>query len=180
MLFQVQPMSGAKGYLWSFVQNGAVVWQNLAWDGRLGGATYSIGKDSRAEGHMHGGDMQVWVRAWMGGAQWSGLSSLGVRLQGAASGPTQPQPVKPQPVAPAQPAPGTVLYDADASNSLLNKWSGTSDWGHLNNMLTDDGTNSNVGTIESPYHVSVANYAVETEIQVSLYKHGGRYTGTNE
>ncbi len=25
MLFQVQPVSGAHGYLWSFVQNGAIV-----------------------------------------------------------------------------------------------------------------------------------------------------------
>ncbi len=47
MLFQVQPVSGAHGYLWSFVQNGAIVWQNLAWDGRLGGATYSVGKGWR-------------------------------------------------------------------------------------------------------------------------------------
>jgi len=141
MLFQVQPMSGAHGYLWSFVQNGAVVWQNLAWDGRLGGATYNVGKGSRAEGHMHGGDMQVWVRAWMGGNQWSGLSTLGVRLQGAASGPVQPQPVKPQPVQPTHPAPGTTLYYADTSGGL-DKWTGSSDWKHVNGMLVNDGNGS--------------------------------------
>jgi len=166
MLFQVQPMSGAHGYLWSFVQNGAVVWQNLAWDGRLGGATYSVGKGSRAEGHMHGGAMQVWVRAWMGGAQWSGLSSLGVRLQGAASGPVQPQPVKPQPVQPTHPAPGTTLYYADTSGGL-DKWTGSSDWKHVNGMLVNDGNGSTDRWIRAPYQPSDgANYAVEAEIQV--------------
>jgi len=166
MLFQVQPMGGAKGYVWSFVQNGSIVWQNLAWEGRLGDATYSVGKGSRAEGHMHGGDMQVWVRAWMGGNQWSGLSSLSVRLQGAASGPAQPQPVNPQPVQPTHPVPGTTLYYADASGGL-DKMTGTSDWGHLNGMLTNDGSVNSGSWVPMPSAVQgTNNYAVEADIQV--------------
>ncbi|MDQ2830362.1 MAG: hypothetical protein M3Y74_15115 [Chloroflexota bacterium] len=159
MLFQVQPVSGAQGYLWSFVQNGAVMWQNLAWDGRLGGATYNVGKGSRAEGHMHGGDMQVWVRAWMGGNQWSGLSSLTVRLQGASSGSVQPQPVQP-----THPAPGTILYQADTSGGF-DKWSGSSAWKHVNGMLVNDGSQKD--TIIAPYHPGhIANYAVVAEVQM--------------
>ncbi len=166
MLFQVQSMSRAQGYVWSFVQNGTIVWQNLAWDGRLGGTTYSVGKGSRAEGHMHVATVHVWVRAWMGGNQWSGLSTLGVRLQGAASGPTQPQPVKPQPVQPTHPAPGTTLYYADASGGL-DKWTGTTDWKHLNGMLTNDGSLTQQSWAPVPYQVQGTNdYAVEADIQV--------------
>jgi len=170
MLFQVQPVSRAQGYLWSFVQNGAVVWQNLAWDGRLSGATYSVGKGSRAEGHMHGGDMQVWVRAWMGGNQWSGLSTLTVRLQGAASGPAQPQPVQP-----THPAPGTTLFFADTSGGL-DKMTGTSDWGHVNGMLVNNGSASwdrgsssytSNSWLPMPYPArGTNNYAIEADIQV--------------
>jgi len=159
MLFQVQPVSGAQGYLWSFVQNGAVVWQNLAWDGRLGGATYNVGKGSQAESHMHGGNMQVWVRAWMGGNQWSGLSTLGVRLQGAASGPAQPQLMQP-----THPAPGTVLYQADTSGGF-DKWTTTKGWKYLNGMLLNDGTNGS-SVISPPYNpAGISDYAVEAQIQ---------------
>lgn len=167
MLFQVQPMSGAHGYLWSFVQNGAVVWQNLAWEGRLGGATYSVGKGSRAEGHMHGGDMQVWVRAWMGGNQWSGLSTLGVRLQGAASGPVQPQPVKPQPVKP-QP---NILYQANWSSGM-NGWSGPG-WKSVAGMLVSDGSNG--APILAPYQPTTPNYAIEVEARADSGCSNGSY-----
>ena len=34
-VFQVQPVNGAIGYLWSFVQGGLIAYQNLAWDGHL-------------------------------------------------------------------------------------------------------------------------------------------------
>ncbi len=52
-LFQVQPVSGATGYLWSFVQNGMIVYQNLAWDGRLSPASFTVSVSSKAHHLIH-------------------------------------------------------------------------------------------------------------------------------
>lgn len=159
MFFQVQPMDGAKGYLWSFVQGGAVMYQNLAWDGHLDGATYNVRKGSAVQRRLHGGPMQVWVRALVGNGQWSGSGSVTVQLQGGGSG-SKPQP---QPTSiPPTPAPrihaGDVLYTADVS-----RLGGSGEWKHVNGQLVNDGTGSS--TILLPYKAPVADYAVEADIQ---------------
>jgi len=162
MLFQVQAMSGAKGYLWSFVQGRAVIYQNLAWEGHLDGATYNIRKGSAALWRLHGGAMQVWVRAWMGGSSWSATSSVTVQLIGGlppGSGTNPPS---------GPPAPGTVLYQANWSNGTAG-WLLTPDWKTVSGQLVNDGTNrESVNHLAHPPAITrvVANYAVETSAQI--------------
>src|SRR5947209_19966050 len=64
-LFQVQPINGATGYLWSFVEGGMIVYQNLAWDGHLSPASYMVAVKSKAHRQIQPGDLHVWVRALM-------------------------------------------------------------------------------------------------------------------
>lgn len=107
--FQVRPLTGATGYLWSFVQGGVIVFQNLAWDGRLSAATYTVAPGSPAHRLIHVGALQVWVRALLRTGQWSGMGTVRVRIAGASqpSAPAAPaQPIAP----PIVPAPGAGLF----------------------------------------------------------------------
>lgn len=166
MIFQVQPMGTAKGYLWSFVQGGAIMYQNLTWEGNLGGATYTIKTGSAAQRRLHGGPMQVWVRAWMGGSRWSSTSSLTVQLQSVGTPPMTNLHPQPQPTtAPSQPAPGTTLFYADTSGGL-DKINGGSSWKHVSGLLVSDGSASQPTILPLPVHPTTANYAVEAQIQL--------------
>lgn len=68
-----------------------------------------------------------------------------------------------------------VVYQADWSSGL-NGWAGSSDWKVLNGVLLNDGTASNrtAGpTIVPPFQLgSIADYALETKIQVVSYQTG--------
>lgn len=152
-------MNGATGYLWSFVQNGMIVYQNLAWDGHLSPVSYTVSTSSKAHRLIHAGDLHVWVRALMKNGQWSATGAVIVRIQGKGSNPVTPK----QTVAPTRPAPGTVLYKADTSGGL-DKLQGGAGWKHLNGMLVNDGTGTS--TIVLPYKVPVADYAVEADVQI--------------
>lgn len=170
-LFQVQPVSGATGYLWSFVQNGMIVYQNLAWDGHLSPASYTISTSSKAHSLIHAGDLHVWVRALLKNGQWSATGAVMVRIQGAGHPPKatptpRPHPTNtPQPLT-GHPTAGTVLFQADTSGAL-DKFAGTPDWGHLNGMVTNDGSSSGGSWLPVPYTVQGTNdYALEAEIQV--------------
>lgn len=71
--------------------------------------------------------------------------------------------------------PGTVLYTADWSGGL-NGWAGSPDWKVLNGALLNDGTAGNTAagpTIVPPYQLgNIADYAMETTIQVVSYQNG--------
>jgi hypothetical protein len=59
-----------------------------------------------------------------------------------------------------------VLYSADKSGGL-DKWVGSLDWGHLDGMLTNDGSNTSNSWIPAPYQVQGTNdYTVEVKLQV--------------
>lgn len=65
--FKVTDIKGAEGYLWSFSQNGVVVWENLRDEsGFTAGGTYEIPEGSEAHGHFIPGPVVVSVRAKMG------------------------------------------------------------------------------------------------------------------
>lgn len=173
-VFQVQPVNGAIGYLWSFVQGGLIAYQNLAWDGHLSPASYTISMGSKAHSLIRAGDLHVWVRALMKDGTWSGTGAVMVRIQGKG-GP------HPKPVPTLQPKPtqqpkstctaGHTLYEADVNNGGLNAMQGSPDWKHLNSMLVNDGTGSGTGAspggsqIKIPIVIPCTNYAVEYEAQ---------------
>jgi len=65
--FKVTDIQGAEGYLWSFSQNGAVVWENLRDEmGLTSGGTYAILKGSAAHSRFVPGPVEVSVRAQKG------------------------------------------------------------------------------------------------------------------
>src|SRR5689334_15116969 len=59
--FKVKPISRATGYLWSFVQGGAIIYQNLASDGHLSPPSYTVVVGSVAHQLIHVGNLQVRV-----------------------------------------------------------------------------------------------------------------------
>ena len=98
--FAVRPMKGARGYLWSFVQDGVIRWQNLTFEHRLSGRTYTIASWSTAHRHLHPGWLWVWVQALLPHERWSGVTTLTVVLR------TPPPPTAtPQPTTPPTPQP---------------------------------------------------------------------------
>lgn len=69
-LFKVRPIEGADNYLWSFFQNGVLVWQNLRDEQQLSGNEYGIHPQSEAHTKFVPGELEVWVRASIDG-QWT-------------------------------------------------------------------------------------------------------------
>jgi hypothetical protein len=66
-LFKVTDIEGAWGYLWSFSQNGVVVWENLRDEmGYTAGGEYAIYPESEAHRRFVPGPVEVSVRAQMG------------------------------------------------------------------------------------------------------------------
>ena len=66
-LFKVTDIKGAEGYLWSFSQNGVVVWENLRDEkGFTAGGAYEIPEGSEAHSRFMPGPVEVVVRAKMG------------------------------------------------------------------------------------------------------------------
>jgi len=161
LTFQVQPVSGANGYLWSFVQNGGIAWQNLDSDGSLSPNTYTMKPGSRAHNSVRPGALQVRVRAQLGGNRWTAASVITIQLRGAGGSGPKPQPT----TAPSKPAPGTTLFYADTSGGL-DKLGGGSSWKHVNGMLVNDGSAYPNALLRLPVKPATANYAVEASIQL--------------
>ncbi len=71
-------------------------------------------------------------------------------------------------VTPTPPKIGTILYQADWSNSL-DGWGGGTEWKVNQGMLLSDGTNccgGSASTIEAPYQFgNIGNYEVQAQIQ---------------
>lgn len=159
-VFQVQPVNGAVGYLWSFVQGGLIAYQNLAWDGHLSPASYTISTRSKAHSLIHAGDLHVWVRVLMKDGTWSATGAVLVRIQGKGGPHPGPRPTSTS----GHPTPGTVLYSADTSGGF-DRWTTSKEWKLFRGMLVNDGSNQD-GLLMPPFQPSVADYAVEVDIQV--------------
>ena|GEM_PF-985346 len=80
-IFKVKPVSHAIGYLWSFIQNNVIVYQNLAWEGHLSPSSYTVSLGSKAHQLIHVGDLRVGVRAMLVGGHWSTTGEVSVRIQ---------------------------------------------------------------------------------------------------
>ncbi len=78
----VQPIAHAQGYLWSFVQNDAIVYQDLDATGQLDGPTLTLLPHSAAYAHLNPGPLVVRVRAQVAGGQWTPVGTLSITLTG--------------------------------------------------------------------------------------------------
>ena len=79
-MFKLKPIEAADGYLWSFFQNGVMIWQNLRDEGQLSGIEYGIHPGSEGHTRFVPGEVDVWVRASING-QWTGAIIITVRLR---------------------------------------------------------------------------------------------------
>lgn len=79
-MFKVYPVEGADGYLWSFYQNGVLVWDNLRDEGGLSGIVYSIWSGSEAHQRFIPGETEVWVRA-SGNGKWTDIFKITIYLE---------------------------------------------------------------------------------------------------
>lgn len=134
-----------------------IVYQNLAWDGHLSPATYTVSRGGKAHSVIHSGDLHVWVRALMQNGQWSATGAVMVRIQG--KGIPQPRPTAhPTPKPTPQIHAGDVLYTAN-----LNTLSGDPGWKHVDGILVNDGSG---GFLTLPFKSPVTDYAVEVTFQI--------------
>jgi hypothetical protein len=79
-LFKVEPIAAAQGFLWSFFQNGVMVWENLRDEGILSGNEYGIHPGTEAHGRFVPGSVEVWVSA-MVDTQWTDTAVITIHLQ---------------------------------------------------------------------------------------------------
>ena len=79
-LFAVEPMPSAQTFLWGFVQDGVMVWENLRDEGALSGNEYGIHPGDTAHDRFAPGSVEVWVRASING-QWSEATVITVYLK---------------------------------------------------------------------------------------------------
>jgi hypothetical protein len=147
-LFQVQPVTGATGYLWSFLQSGAIVYQNLDMDGHLSPASYTVAVTSAAHKAILPGTLTVRVRALLSDGTWSASGMVKIAIQGKA------------------PSTG-VLYQADTSGGF-DKWKGTPAWRYLEDgQLVNVGMGGSSDNITAPYTLKTQDYAIEAQIQLA-------------
>jgi len=66
-MFKVEPIAYADGFLWGFIQNGELVWENSRDEGKLGGNTYNILEGHTACSLIKPGELEVLVRAEING-----------------------------------------------------------------------------------------------------------------
>lgn len=79
-LFKVTPVEGAEGYLWGFIQNGNMVWENMRDEGGLSGDEYGIMDGTTAHSQFAPGYVEVWVRAGIQG-NWTEPTVITIYLQ---------------------------------------------------------------------------------------------------
>lgn len=83
ILFKVQPVDGASGYLYGLFQDGKAVWENYHDEHTLSGTEYGIAPDSPGHNAINPGLLQVWVRALVNG-QWTEATIINIHLDPAA------------------------------------------------------------------------------------------------
>lgn len=69
-LFKVTPVAGADSYLWSFMQNGVMVWENYRDERVLSTTEYGIFPGTPAHARFVAGEVELWVRGLVAG-RWS-------------------------------------------------------------------------------------------------------------
>lgn len=79
-LFQVNEVPGASGYLWSFFQNGKMVWENLKNERKLSGRNYGLMVGSLGWKALKAGEVEVWCRACVND-QWTEATRITITLQ---------------------------------------------------------------------------------------------------
>lgn len=85
LVFRVQPVDGASGYLWGFFQQDEPVWENYANERVLSGTEYRIDPGTPAHEAIQPGPLQVWVRGLVDG-EWTDATILNVTVAQAQSG----------------------------------------------------------------------------------------------
>jgi hypothetical protein len=115
--FAVRPMKGARGYLWSFVQDGVIRWQNLTYEHRLSGRAYTIASGSTAHRHLHPGWLWVWVQALLPHERWSGVTTLTVALWTPPAPTATPQPTNTPTPQPTNTPPPTATPTPQPTNT---------------------------------------------------------------
>ena len=111
--FQVKPISYATGFLWSFQQNGQLVWENWRDEGSLSGADYWISNSNQAHSRFSPGPLLVSVRAQING-QFSDAATITVQL-------VQTPTITPSPtITPTKPAPSAPILLSPSDGSAIN------------------------------------------------------------
>ena len=85
----VEPVSGASGYLYGFFENGTAVWENSRTISTLSGTDYTIKAGTPAHEAIKPGPVDIWVRALVNG-QWTDATIIKVTFGPASSGSTSP------------------------------------------------------------------------------------------
>lgn len=116
--FQVEPVDGATGYLWQFVQEGTVIWQlNPGEPEAASASTYEIPADSTAHDSFAPGHLEVWVRALVDNDSWTPFVFMSACLQGEKR-------ILPSPTPTAEPtAEHDTLYSEDFEDGEAPGWS---------------------------------------------------------
>lgn len=79
-LFKVEPMAYGQGFLWSFLQNDEMVWENWRDERTLSGNEYAILEGSVAHNKFIPGSVEVWVRAWEN-VEWTEARIITIYLE---------------------------------------------------------------------------------------------------
>jgi hypothetical protein len=79
-LFKVREVSGASDYLWGFVQNGKMVWENQTNEGKLSGPSYGLVAGSAGWNALHAGVVEVWCRALVNN-EWTEATKIKITLR---------------------------------------------------------------------------------------------------
>jgi hypothetical protein len=79
-LFRVRPLANAQGYLWGFIQNGALLWENLRDEGQLSSYEYRIAPGTPAHTAIPLGEIQVSVRAKIAG-EWTNATVITIHIR---------------------------------------------------------------------------------------------------
>jgi hypothetical protein len=95
-LFQMHPIDEAAGFLWSFEQDGHLVWENLRDEGRLHGNGYGIAPNSFAHSQFAPGQVKVSVRAQVNG-HWSDARTITIILKPKHEPTPEPPTTEPEP-----------------------------------------------------------------------------------
>ena len=79
MVFKIEPISGAEGYSWTFIQDDRVLWETIKNEKRLMDAEYSVPATGSLVEKFMPGELQVQVKASIK-EHWSDPSTITVQL----------------------------------------------------------------------------------------------------
>ncbi len=79
MTFQINPVPGAEGYAWIFIQNGITLWDTIKNEQRLSDAEYRLPETGNPNDLFVSGELQVQVKARIGGV-WTEPATITLYL----------------------------------------------------------------------------------------------------